>query len=57
VVDKSGTGNPATVALEVKVTVVEEEVEIEEIVRPKEENVAPQCEIPCKEMRRRVGVL
>jgi hypothetical protein len=43
VVEKSGTGRPATEALAVKTTVVEEEAEIEEIVCPEEENVAPQC--------------
>jgi hypothetical protein len=43
VVEKSGTGNPATEALAVEAALVGEEAEIEEIVRPKEENVAPQC--------------
>jgi hypothetical protein len=43
VVNKSGTGNPATEALAVEAVAVEEEAEIEEIVHPKEENVAPQC--------------
>jgi hypothetical protein len=43
VVEKSGTRNPATEALAVEAAVVKEEVEIEEIVFPEEENVAPQC--------------
>jgi hypothetical protein len=43
VVEKSGTRNPTTEALVVKAAVVEEEVDIEEIVHPEEENVAPQC--------------
>jgi hypothetical protein len=43
VVDRSGTGSPATEAPAVKATAVEEEAEIEEIVRLEEENVAPQC--------------
>jgi hypothetical protein len=43
VVDRSDTVKPATEALTGKATVVEEEEEIEEIVRPKEENVVPQC--------------
>jgi hypothetical protein len=43
VVDKSGTGNPTIEALAVEATAVEEEVEIEEIIRPEEENMAPQC--------------
>jgi hypothetical protein len=43
VVDRSSTGNPAIEALAVEATAVEEEAEIEEIVRPKQENVAPQC--------------
>jgi hypothetical protein len=42
VVDRSGTGNPATEALAGEAAVVEEEAEIEEIVHPKEENMAPQ---------------
>jgi hypothetical protein len=41
VVDRSSTGNPAKEAPVVEVAAVEEEAEIEEIVRPKEENVAP----------------
>jgi uncharacterized protein (DUF169 family) len=43
VVEKSGTRNPTTEAPVVEATVVEEEAEIEEIIRSKEENVAPQC--------------
>jgi hypothetical protein len=43
VVNKSGTKNPAIEAPAVEATTVEEEVEIEEIVHPKEENMAPQC--------------
>jgi hypothetical protein len=43
VVDRSGIGNPAKEAPAVKAAVVEEEVEIEEIIHLKEENVAPQC--------------
>jgi hypothetical protein len=43
VVDKSGTRNPATEALVGEAAAVEEEAEIEEFVRPKEENMAPQC--------------
>jgi hypothetical protein len=43
VVGKSGTRNSVTEAPAVEVAVVEEEVEIEEIVRPEEENMVPQC--------------
>jgi hypothetical protein len=43
VVEKSGTRNPTTEALVVEAAAVEEEVDIEEIVHPEEENVAPQC--------------
>jgi hypothetical protein len=43
VVDKSSTKNPATEAPVVKAAIVEEEVEIEEIIHPEEENMAPQC--------------
>jgi hypothetical protein len=43
VVDKSDTGNPATEAPAVEAATAEEEAEIVEIVRSKEENVAPQC--------------
>jgi hypothetical protein len=43
VVEKSDTRNPTTEAPVVKATAVEEEAEIEEIVRPEEENVVPQC--------------
>jgi hypothetical protein len=43
VVEKSGTRNPTTEAPAVEATTVEEEAEIEEIVRLEEENVAPQC--------------
>jgi hypothetical protein len=42
-VDRSGTENPTAEALAGEAAAVEEEPEIEEIVRPKEENVAPQC--------------
>jgi hypothetical protein len=40
VVDRSGTGNPATEAVVVETAAVEVEVEIEEIICPEEENVA-----------------
>jgi hypothetical protein len=43
VVEKSGTSNPAMEAPTVKAAAVEKEAKIEEIVHPKEENVAPQC--------------
>jgi hypothetical protein len=43
VVEQSGTGNPATEALAVEAAATEEEAEIEEIIRPEEEKVAPQC--------------
>jgi hypothetical protein len=43
VVEKSGTGNPATKAPAVKAAAVEEEADIEEIICLEEENVAPQC--------------
>jgi hypothetical protein len=43
VVDKSGTENPAIKAPAGEAAAVEEETEIEEIVRPEEENVVPQC--------------
>jgi hypothetical protein len=43
VVEKSGTGNPATEAPTVKAVAVKEEVEIEEIIHPKKENTTPQC--------------
>jgi hypothetical protein len=43
VVEKSSTRNPAMEAPVVKATTIEEEVEIEEIVCPEEEKVAPQC--------------
>jgi hypothetical protein len=43
VVEKSGTRNPATEAPAVEAATVEEEAEIEEIVCPEEENMAPQC--------------
>jgi hypothetical protein len=43
VVDKSGTRNLAIEAPTVEAAAVEEEAEINKIVRPKEENVAPQC--------------
>jgi hypothetical protein len=43
VVEKSGTRNPTSEAPAVEAATVEEEVEIKEIVRSEEENVAPQC--------------
>jgi hypothetical protein len=43
VVEKNGTENLATEALAVEATAVEEKAEIEEIVCPEEENVAPPC--------------
>jgi hypothetical protein len=43
VAEKSGTGNPTIEAPAAEAAAVEEEAEIEEIVRPEEENVAPQC--------------
>jgi uncharacterized protein (DUF169 family) len=43
VVKKSGTGNPTTDGPAAEATVVEEEAEIEEIVRPEEEITVPQC--------------
>jgi hypothetical protein len=43
VVEESGAENPATEALAAEGTATEEEVEIEEIVHPEEEKVAPQC--------------
>jgi hypothetical protein len=43
VVEESGAENPATKALAAEGTATEEEVEIEEIVHPEEEKVAPQC--------------
>jgi hypothetical protein len=43
VVEESGAGNPATKALAAEGAVTEEEAEIEEIICPKEEKVAPQC--------------
>jgi hypothetical protein len=42
-VDRSGTENPAAEAPAGEAVAVEEEPEIEEIVHPKEENMAPQC--------------
>jgi hypothetical protein len=41
VVEKSSTRNPATEPPAVEAAVVEEEAEIEEIVRLKEENMVP----------------
>jgi hypothetical protein len=43
VVEESDTGNPTTEAPAVEATATEEEVEIEEIIHPGEEKVAPQC--------------
>jgi hypothetical protein len=43
VVEESGTVNPATEAPVVEAAATEEEVEIEEIICPEEEKVAPQC--------------
>jgi hypothetical protein len=43
VVKKSGTRNPGTEAPAAEAAAVEEETKIEEIVHPKEENMAPQC--------------
>jgi hypothetical protein len=43
VVEKSSTRNPATEGPAVEAAVVEEEAEIEEIIRSEEENAAPQC--------------
>jgi hypothetical protein len=42
-VDRSSTENPTVEALASKASTVEEELEIEEIVHPEEENVSPQC--------------
>jgi hypothetical protein len=42
-VDSCSIENPTVEALIGEATVVEEELQIEEIVHPKEENVAPQC--------------
>jgi hypothetical protein len=43
VVEESGTGNPTTETLAAEATATEEEAEIEEIICPEEEKVAPQC--------------
>jgi hypothetical protein len=43
VVEKSGTGNPTTEALAAEGATTEEEAEIEEIIYPEQEKVAPQC--------------
>jgi hypothetical protein len=43
VVDRSGTENPATEAPAGEAAAVEEEAEIEEIARPEEKNMVPQC--------------
>jgi hypothetical protein len=43
VVDRSDTENPAIEAPAGEAAVVEKVAEIEEINRPEEENVAPQC--------------
>jgi hypothetical protein len=43
VVEESDAGNPTTEAPAAEDAATEEEVEIEEIVRPEEEKVAPQC--------------
>jgi hypothetical protein len=42
-VDRSSIENPAAEAPAGEATMVREELEIEEIICPKEENVAPQC--------------
>jgi hypothetical protein len=43
VVEESSTRNPATEAPAAEAAATEEEAEIEEIIRPEEEKVAPQC--------------
>jgi transcription antitermination factor NusG len=43
VVKESGTENPTTEALAAKAATTKEEAEIEEIICPEEEKVAPQC--------------
>jgi hypothetical protein len=43
VVEEGGTGNPTTKGLAAEAAATEEEAEIEEIIRPEEEKVAPQC--------------
>jgi hypothetical protein len=43
VVEEGGTGNPAMKGPAAEATATEEEAEIEEIIRPEEEKVAPQC--------------
>jgi hypothetical protein len=43
VVEESSTGNPAMEAPAAEATATEEEAEIEEIIHPEEEKVAPQC--------------
>jgi hypothetical protein len=43
VVKESGTGNPATEAPAAETAATKEEAEIEEIICPEEEKVAPQC--------------
>jgi hypothetical protein len=43
VVKESGAGNPATKAPAAKGAATKEEAEIEEIIHPEEEKVAPQC--------------
>jgi hypothetical protein len=42
-VEESGTGNPATEAPVAEATATKEEAEIDEIIHPEEEKVAPQC--------------
>jgi hypothetical protein len=42
-VEESGTRNPATEAPVAKAAATKEEAEIEEIIHPEEEKVAPQC--------------
>jgi hypothetical protein len=42
-VEESGTGNPATEAPVAEAAATKEEAEIEEIIHPEEEKVAPQC--------------
>jgi hypothetical protein len=43
VVEEGGTGNPTTKDPAVEAAATEEEAEIEEIIHPEEEKVAPIC--------------
>jgi hypothetical protein len=43
VVEENGTGNPTTEDPAAKAATTKEKAEIEEIIRPEEEKVAPQC--------------